>query len=121
MALFGKKQKKQEKAADSETNDGAQVASPSVVPVEEVLRQPRITEKAAMGTENNVYVFNIDPTATKSDIKRAVRRLYNVTPRKVNVATVPAKNITRRGIPGRKGGGKKAYVYLKEGDKIELM
>ena len=85
------------------------------------IRHPRITEKASFSAEKNVYVFDVYPEANKAEIKKAVFELYKVKPVKVNILTVPKKNIMLRGHPGTRGGGKKALVYLKEGDKIEFI
>ena len=117
MAIFGKSTKKN---TTDTSSDGAGTSNLQQ-PVEDVIIQPRVTEKAALGTEHNMYVFRVVPHATKSQIKQAVQRMYKVTPRKVNTAPIPRKRVRRRGIEGIQGGGKKAYVYLKEGDKIELM
>ncbi|PIT91209.1 50S ribosomal protein L23 [Candidatus Kaiserbacteria bacterium CG10_big_fil_rev_8_21_14_0_10_49_17] len=85
-----------------------------------VLRAPRITEKATMHSGAGVYVFNVDTKATKRDVALAVERFYKVKPVKVNITQVPSKIVSRRGRgkSGVKTGGKKAYVYLKEGDSI---
>ena len=80
---------------------------------------PRITEKATMMTENNVYVFEIASGATKKDVAEAVKIFYKIIPLKVNVVKNPSKQIFVRGKKGRTAGVKKAYVYLKAGDKIE--
>lgn len=87
-----------------------------------VLRGPRITEKAAISADkNNVYVFEVSDTATKDSIAASVKTSYNVTPVKVRVVNMKAKNVFVRGKRGTKKGFKKAYVYLKKGDKIELL
>ncbi len=88
-----------------------------------VIRKPRITEKAAIATENNVYVFDVDQNTNKNEIKKAVEALYKVTPRKVAIAQVPAKKVRNRknGKVGTKQGGKKAYVYLEKGVTIEIL
>lgn len=88
--------------------------------VERILKNPRVTEKATLSAEQNVYVFDVVMDANKFQIKQAVKSLYKVTPVKVNVVTVPSKRIIYRGKRGVKPGGKKAYVYLKEGDKINI-
>lgn len=122
MALFGSK--KESKKSPSDTSDAglATVTAPAIpFAVEDVLRRPRITEKAAIGTGESVYVFDVHPDAKKPQIAEAVKRVYNVTVTKVNVVTIPKKQISRRGRRGVKGGGKKAYVTLTKGDKIELM
>lgn len=87
-----------------------------------VLLRPRITEKAAIGADKwNVYVFEVEKSATKKSISASIHGAYGVTPRQVRVAMIPAKKVFVRGRKGVKSGGKKAYVYLKKGDKIELM
>lgn len=87
-----------------------------------VLLRPRITEKAALGADKlNVYVFEVAPSATKKSISISVRDVYGVKPEKVRVVSMLAKNVFVRGKRGVKSGGKKAYVYLKKGDKIEIM
>ena len=87
-----------------------------------VLLRPRITEKAALGADkSNVYVFEVAKNATKKSISASVHDVYGVKPKKVHVAVIPSKQVFVRGKRGVKSGGKKAYVYLKAGDKIELM
>jgi len=87
-----------------------------------VLIRPRITEKAAIGADkNNVYVFEVDPKATKSAIMASVKATYKVTPVSVNVTRIADKAVFVRGKRGIKRGGKKAYVHLKKGDKIEIL
>ena len=86
-----------------------------------VLLRPRMTEKAAINTEKNVYVFEVKKDATKSSVSASVKALYKVTPVKVRMATTPSKVVFIRGKKGVKSGFKKAYVQLKKGDKIELL
>ena len=87
-----------------------------------VLLGPRITEKAALSADKSgVYVFEIAKHATKKSISDSVRESYKVTPVKVRVANIPARRVFVRGKMGVKKGGRKAYVYLKKGDKIELI
>lgn len=88
-----------------------------------VLIRPRITEKATIMAEESVYVFEVNQNATKKEIESAVKHYYNVIPVKVNTVKIPAKKVSSRaqGRYGTKKGGKKAYVYLKKGDKIEII
>lgn len=87
-----------------------------------VLLRPRITEKAALvADKSNVYVFEVAKIATKKSISDSVHAVYGVVPVKVRVVPIPSKRVIVRGKRGVKKGGKKAYVYLKKGDKIELM
>lgn len=86
----------------------------------EVLKRPRITEKATMTAANGQYVFEISKTATKASIKAAVKDLYKVSAVSVNIASTPAKKVVNKGRIGVKSGVRKAYVTLKKGDKIDL-
>ncbi|MES2007256.1 MAG: 50S ribosomal protein L23 [Patescibacteria group bacterium] len=88
-----------------------------------IITSPRITEKGAYLSEKGVYVFNIAKDASKKDVAEAIKLVYKVTPIRVRVAAVPSKAVFTRGTNrwGKTRSGKKAYVYLKSGDKIELM
>ncbi len=86
-----------------------------------VLINPRITEKATFSSEKSVYVFKIDPGTTKAHVKKAFVEKYKVTPVKIHTVTIPAKNVFVRGKKGKKSGYKKAYIYLKKGETIEII
>ncbi len=88
-----------------------------------VLHSPRMSEKAMYAADRNVYVFNIDPRANKQLIKEALKAIYKIEPVKINVSKIAKKKVRnqRTGVTGVKAGGKKAYVYLKEGDKINVV
>ena len=113
MALFSKEQK----------NTEAPEKKVSFTPKDPaaVLVRPRITEKASFKAEENVYTFEVSVKATKTEVIKAIKALYNVDPIKVNMVKIPSKRTFSRGKWGVKSGGKKAYVYLKKGDTIELM
>lgn len=87
-----------------------------------VLLRPRITEKAALGADKaGVYVFEVASRATKAQIAGSIKATYKVTPVKVRTVTMKPAAVFVRGKRGMQKGGKKAYVYLKKGDKIELL
>ncbi|MFW0871438.1 MAG: 50S ribosomal protein L23 [Patescibacteria group bacterium] len=86
-----------------------------------VIISPRITEKAALAGSNNCFVFIVDPRATKNEIAKEISELYNVDPIRINIARNAPKKRFFRGVWGKKPGVKKAYVYLKEGEKINVM
>lgn len=119
MALFARGKKKEEKAAPAAVSraEGAPALG-----LAHVLRHARITEKATMHAGDGVYTFDVAPRATKREIVEAIRAAYKVVPRKVRVVTVPSKTrrSMRTGRAGVKGGGKKAYVYLKKGESITI-
>jgi large subunit ribosomal protein L23 len=87
----------------------------------QIIKNPRVTEKASFASEQNVYTFDISQYANKTEIKKAIFTLYKVKPIKVNVMSIPRKNIMSKGKEGTRGGGRKALVYLKAGDKIEFV
>jgi len=85
------------------------------------IKEPRVTEKSSTVAEQNVYTFNVAPSANKTEVKKAIFALYKVKPTKVNILPVPQKSVMSKGKMGVKSGGKKAVVYLKKGDKIEFI
>ncbi len=87
----------------------------------QIIKNPRVTEKASFAAEQNVYTFNVSAGANKTEIMKAIFTLYKVKPVKVNVLSIPRKEVFSRGKKGMRGGGRKALVYLKKGDKIELI
>ena len=84
-----------------------------------VLIRPRITEKATLKSESAVYSFEISSDASKTDVEKAFVEKYKLSPIRINTVTIPAKNVFVRGKRGKKSGYKKAYIFLKKGDKIE--
>jgi large subunit ribosomal protein L23 len=86
----------------------------------QIIKSSRVTEKSSNLSAQNAYTFNISPRANKTEIAKEVQKIYKVKPLKVRIVNFPKKKIHMRGNPGSRGGGKKAIVYLKKGDKIEL-
>lgn len=140
MALFGSKKNTPAKKVTAKSGGLADVVKsistddkaskskgksaelPVVAGLRGVLKRPRITEKAAQLTVNNVFTFDVAKGTTKRDVIHAMKSLYKITPRKVNVVNVRGKSVsmrTRRGR-GTKNSVRKAYVFLKEGDKIDF-
>lgn len=87
----------------------------------QVLIKPHITEKATVSSENSVYVFKIDPRASKKAVEKAFALNYKVTPVKVRTVTIPSRKVIIRGKRGVQSGYKKAYIYVKKGEKVEIM
>lgn len=103
-----KKNKKEEKALEK-----------PVSKYTSVLGNPRITEKANLLSALNIHVFEVPESANKTEIIKAVKDLHKVTPIKVNIAKNPSKKVFFKGRKGAVGGVKKAYIYLKKGDKLQ--
>ncbi len=86
-----------------------------------VIKKPRITEKATIGAENGQYIFEVTQDSNKASVAKAIEQMYKVVPVKVNIVRTPAKKVFVRGKVGTKQAVKKAIVFLKKGDKIELI
>ena len=90
----------------------------------EVLRRPIITEKSNYQSGKlNQYVFEVDPKATKAQIKEAVEALFDVDVVRVNVLVAPAKQSRRarsRRVLLRQSRYKKAIVTLAPGSSIDI-
>lgn len=86
-----------------------------------ILKNPRITEKAAKAQGHNGYVFDVAPTTTKSEIIKAFVQQYKHKPVKVNTVTQKPKSYFRKNVLSFGPRGKKAYVYLPKGKTIEVM
>ena len=87
----------------------------------DVLKKPLATEKTTWGmNEHNSFAFEVDPRASKDDVRSAVEEMYKV--KVVAVNTQVRKGRTRRlrfgVVPGRRW--KMAIVRLREGDTIDL-
>ncbi len=131
MDLFGKKknmkEEKKETAVPAVTPALASSSASSPRPVRvrsasAALIAPRITEKGAYLGESGCYIFNVREGSNKREIALAIKAAFGVEPRMVRVARIARKSRQTRGTnrTGMTAGGKKAYVYLKRGDKIEL-
>lgn len=85
-----------------------------------VLLRPLITEKSAQLASDGVYLFEVAPSAGKVEVAQAVRALYRVTPRKVNIANRKGKRVRFGRVRGQRRGWKKAMVFLKKGQTIDV-
>jgi large subunit ribosomal protein L23 len=85
----------------------------------EVLRRPIITEKSTViRDEGLTLVFEVARNANKIDIRRAVEKLLGSKVENVRTAITHGK-VKRQGkFSGRRPDWKKAYVRLREGEKL---
>jgi large subunit ribosomal protein L23 len=87
----------------------------------QVLLRPLVTEKGVhRASRNNQYAFEIHPTATKLDVKRAVEELFNVKVSKVRTQTRKGKTRRYRFRLGRTADWKKAIVQLHQDHRIDF-
>jgi large subunit ribosomal protein L23 len=85
----------------------------------DVIRRPLITEKSALLREDGrTLVFQVAIDANKTEIKRAVEHLFGSKVESVRTAIAHGK-VKRQGrYVGRRSDWKKAYIKLREGEKM---
>lgn len=86
----------------------------------EILKRPLVTERSTLLKEQNKYVFEVDPRATKGQISDAVERVFRVEVTKVNTMNALGKLRRRMGRPGYQSDWKKAIVTIKKGQEIKF-
>jgi len=84
------------------------------------LIEPWITETASELAAKNKYVFRIKKDSDKLNVKRAIETIFKVSVISVNIVNIPRKKRIRGTTTGWKSSYKKAYITLKEGDKIDI-
>ncbi len=90
----------------------------------EVLRRPVVTEKSNyQNSRLHQYTFEVASDATKTVVKDAVEKIFDVTVLRVNILNVPAKQARRarsRRVAIRNAAYKKAIVTLAPDDRISV-
>ena len=86
----------------------------------DVLIEPVLSEKATTLREQGKYVFRVATSATKIQIKEAVRKLFDVKVVSCTTINVSGKAKRVRGKPGRTASWKKAVVRLAPGETIKV-
>lgn len=83
-----------------------------------VIRRPLVTEKSTLLRENgSVLSFEVDPSANKIDVKRAVEQLFKVKVADVRVVNFRGKMKRMGRFVGKRTDWRKAYVRLQPGEK----
>lgn len=86
----------------------------------DLIRRPIITEKATLLLENNQYVFEVAPKATKPEIKAAIEELFDVKVTGISTANPPRKKRRMGRFEGFRSRYKRAIVTLAPEDSIPL-
>lgn len=85
-----------------------------------VLKRPVVTEKSTLLQEQHKYVMEVAPEATKSQVKEAVERTFDVRVARVNIIQVRGRRKRRGNTWYRTREWRKAVVSLQPPDRIEL-
>jgi large subunit ribosomal protein L23 len=85
----------------------------------DIIRRPLVTEKTTILREQGPTIaFEVATAATKVDIKRAVQVLFGAKVRSVRTEIMHGK-IKRQGrFSGQRPDWKKAWVRLRDGEKV---
>ena len=87
--------------------------------VYEIIKRPIITEKGlTLKEQDRTLCFEVADNASKTQIQQAVERLFKVKVQQVRTMTVKGKLRRRGRYSGYRPDWKKAYVTLREGEKM---
>jgi large subunit ribosomal protein L23 len=85
----------------------------------DVIRRPLVTEKTTVIREDGrTIVFEVARAANKVEIKHAVERLLGAKVSDVRTANAHGKMKRQGKFAGRRSDWKKAYVKLRDGEKL---
>ena len=85
-----------------------------------VLMRPIVTEKSAKLASEGVYTFQVAPGVGKVHVRQAVKALYGAQPVRVNILNQKGKRVRFGKTRGQRNHWRKAYVYLKKGQHIDV-
>ena len=88
----------------------------------DVVIAPVVSEKSYEQREKNVYVFKVQTSASKPEIRNAIESIFDVTVTKVNTLNRKGKvrRNRRNNTLGKRADTKRAIVTLAEGDSIQI-
>jgi large subunit ribosomal protein L23 len=85
----------------------------------QIIRRPLVTEKGVTAKdEHRTLCFEVHGDANKTQVKTAVEKLFKVKVAEVRTANFEGKLRRRGRFAGYHSDWKKAYVKLKEGEKV---
>ena len=86
----------------------------------EIIKAPVITEKSQIAKSEGKYTFKVSPKASKTEIKEAVEKIFNVKVTAIRTINVKPKKRRVGRYTGLTNRYKKAIVTLAEGQTIDL-
>ena len=85
----------------------------------DIVLKPILTEKSYQLISESKYTFEVAKDATKTEVKTAIEKLFNVKVKKVNIMNVKSKPKKMGRFEGYTRGWKKAIVTLAQGYVIK--
>ena len=86
----------------------------------DVLKRPLVTEKTSVMMQDNKYTFEVPAEASKTEIRQAVEKIWNVKVLAVTTVNIPGKTKRRGNLVVKTSGYKKAIVKLAAGQTIPV-
>jgi large subunit ribosomal protein L23 len=85
----------------------------------QIIRRPLVTEKGVAKKETErTLCFEVAPDANKTQVRQAVEKLFKVKVAEVRTSNLEGKLRRRGRFSGYRPDWKKAYVKLKDGEKV---
>lgn len=81
----------------------------------DIIFKPVVSEKSYTLIDEGKYTFLVDPRATKTEIKFAIEKIFNVKVAGVNTMNRPGKSRRTRFGTGKRKDTKRAIVSLASG------
>jgi large subunit ribosomal protein L23 len=85
----------------------------------DLIKSPSLTEKSLSLYGNRQYTFLVDRSLQKGQIKFAIEKIFDVQVSNVRTSILPEKTKRVGKSIGKKAQYKKAFVKLKEGNRIK--
>ncbi len=78
----------------------------------DIIIEPILSEKSYDGIQDKRYTFKVDKRANRTEVKKAVEKIFKVEVEKVNIVNCDGKLKRMGRTQGKTSSYKKAYVKL---------
>ncbi|MFH0857139.1 MAG: 50S ribosomal protein L23 [Candidatus Magasanikbacteria bacterium] len=85
-----------------------------------ILEHTLVSEKTNRYEADGKYTFLVSSEANKVEVKKAIKALYGITPKSVNMINVEGKKKRFGRALGKRKDYKKAIVTVNKGDKLNV-
>ena len=86
----------------------------------DIIKKPLLSEKASAYGEYNTYVFEVNKKATKTEVREAVEKAFDVKVKDVRTLVYRTRWLKKHARFGPPKYKKKAFVKLVDGQKIAI-
>ena len=86
-----------------------------------IIKRPVTSEKSTLMSQHNQLMFDVEKSASKQEIKKAIEVIFDVKVKAVNTLIRKGKTRRFRGVKGQHSDRKLALVTLGEGQNLDLV